>query len=107
MDLGIIVSLTRLVNLVNIQSYQSKCPVTVFPVQGDVIAFHEPQVHLPRKPLYLPRGFVGVCAPALHISNSHVAVEVSNWRRIVRGCIAKTWISGCHNMEDGSTRPKK
>ena len=88
MDLGVIVSLTRVVNIVNIQSYQRKCPVTVFPVQRDVISFHEPQVHFPRKPLYLPRGFVGVCAPALHIGNSHVAVEVSNWRRIVRGCIA-------------------
>ncbi len=68
MDLGAIVSLTRLVNIVNIQSYQRKRPVTVFPVQRDVISFHEPQVHFPRKPLYLPRGFIGMCAPALHVS---------------------------------------
>ena len=107
MDLGVIVSLTRLVNIVNIQSYQRKRPVTVFPVQRDVIPFHEPQVHFPRKPLYLPRGFVGMCAPALHIGNSHMAVEVSNRRRIIRGCIAKTWIAGRHDMEDGSTRAKK
>ena len=107
MDLGVIVSLTRLVNLVNIQSYQRKSPVKVFPVQRDVIACHEPQVNFPRKPLYFPRGFVGMSAPPLHVGNSDMAVEVSNWRRIVRGCIAKIWIAGRHNMEDGSTRAKK
>ncbi len=88
MDLGVIVSLTRLVNIVNIQSYQRKRPVTVFPVQRDVIPFHEPQVNFPRKPLYFPGGFVGMSAPALHVGNSHVAVEVGNWRWIVRGRIA-------------------
>jgi hypothetical protein len=36
-----------------------------------------------------------------------VAVEVSNYRRIIRGRIAKTWIAGLHNMENGSTRAKK
>ena len=107
MDLGVIVSLTRLVNIVNIQSYQRKRSVPVFPVQRNVIPFHESQVHFPRKPLYFSRGFVGVCAPALHICHSHLAVEVCNWRRIVRGCIACTWIARRHDMKDGRTRAKK
>jgi hypothetical protein len=36
-----------------------------------------------------------------------VAVEVSNYRRIIRGRIATTWIAGRHNVEDGSARAKK
>ena len=45
---------------------------------------------------------------ARHESNADGAIEVSNYRRIVRGRISKAGITGCHHMEDGKViRSKK